>query len=226
MTFPDLGIKRLREEIHLLEAGAVDALHTVLHLAGTSPGDRSIRVCVLSVELGERLGLPHDEIRDLEFSALLHDIGFVGLPTELFRRPGPLTQEERRMLRRHPRLGEAVLGGIPGFERVGRIVRNHHERPDGSGYPAALRGSEIPLPARILTVAETFQAMMTDRSYRNRLPLGDAVARLRAGAGRRYDEAVVEQLDRDAAAFERLLEDSRLRTPAPHLAPSLAEDRS
>lgn len=226
MSFPDLGIKRLREEIRLLEAGAVDAFYTVLQLAAASPADRSVRVCVLSVELGERLGLPPDEIRNLEFSALLHDVGFLGLPNELLSKRGLLTAEERRILRRHPQLAEAVLGSIPGFERVGRIVGGHHERPDGSGYPDALRGPEIPLPARILAVAETFQAMMTDRSYRNRLPLSEAVDRLRADAGRRYDETVVEQLGRDAAAFERLVEDCRRSLEAQRLGSPLGADGS
>ena len=209
--FPDLGVKRLAERIRRLEAGAVDAFYTVLQLTGSTLADKSVRVCVISLELGERLGLSADEIRDLEFSALLHDIGFLGLPDEILRKQGLLTPEERQLLRRHPRLGEEVLAGIPGFERVGRIVGGHHERPDGSGYPAALRGSEIPLPARILSVAETFQAMMTNRSYRTRLPLSEAVERLRAGAGSRYDAAVVEQLGQDAGNFERLVADSRLR---------------
>lgn len=210
VMFPDLGVKRLLEEIRRLQAGAVDAFYTVLQFAGADVSGRSVRICVLSLELGERLGLPPDEIRDLEFSALLHDIGFLGLPAGFFRKPGLLSEEERRMLRRHPQLGEEVLGAIPGFERVSQIVAGHHERPDGSGYPAALRGSEIPVPARILAVAETFHAMMTDRSYRRRLPLEDAVERLRAGAGQHYDEAVVEELGRDAPTFKRLLADSRL----------------
>ncbi len=215
--FPDLGIKRLAEEIRHLETGAVDALHTVLQLAGSKLADKSVRVCVLSLKLGERLGLSPSEIRDLEFSALLHDIGFLGLPAEILSKHGLLTPEERQLLRRHPKLGEAVLGGIPGFERVGRIVGVHHERPDGLGYPAALRGPEIPMPSRILYVAETFQAMMTDRSYRTRMPLREAIERLRDGAGSRYDEAVVEQLGRDANSFERMLADCSLRVGADDL---------
>ena len=215
--FPDLGVKRLIEDIRRLEAGAVDALHTMLQFASSSLGDKSVRVCVVSLELGERLGLSSAEIRDLEFSALLHDIGFLGLPPEIFSKPGLFTSEERAQIRRHTELGEAVLAGIPGFERVGRIVGGHHERPDGRGYPHALRGRQIPLPCRILSVAETFQAMMTDRAYRKRMPLGEAVGLLRAGAGSRYDETVVEHLGRDAVTFERLLTDRRLRLGSPDL---------
>ena len=217
LTHPDLGTKRLLEEIRRLEAGAVDALHTMLQFAADGLSDRSVRVCVVALELGERLGLSTVDTRDLEFSALLHDIGFVGMPGEIFRKDGLMTLEERRLLMRHPKLGEAILGGIPGFERVGRIVGGHHEQPDGQGYPDALRGSEIPLPSRILSVAENFQAMMTDRTYRKRLPLAEAMAMLRAGAGSRFDESVVEQLGRDARAFERLLADRRLRLDRPDL---------
>lgn len=223
LTFPDLGAKRLLESLRRIEAGAVDALHTLLRFSGSGSSAKSLRICVLAIELGERLGLPAADIRDLEFSALLHDIGFVGLPTQLLRRHGVLSGEEREQLRRHPTLGEAVLCGIPGFERVGRIVGGHHERPDGRGYPDALRGQEIPLPARILSVAETFQAMLTDRSYRCRLPLAEAVQRLRAGAGSRYDEAVVELLGRDPVGFERLLLHSTVRLGESDIDPHLPQ---
>ncbi len=209
--FPDLGVKRLLESIRGLESGAVDALHTMLRFASFGLADKSVRVCVLALGLGERLGLSSVDIRDLEFSALLHDIGFLGVPERILHKPGLLTADERTQLQQHPQLGEAVLGGIPGFERVGRIVGGHHERPDGHGFPDALRGPEIPLPARILSVAETFQAMLTDRSYRTRLPLGEAISRLRAGAGSRYDGSVVDLLGQDAGGFERLLADTRLR---------------
>lgn len=219
LRFPDLGVKRLHESLRRTEAGAVDALHMMLRFAGSSPGDKSVRICVLAIELGERLGLPRAEIRDLEFSALLHDIGFVALPADLLRKHGVLTREERRQLQRHPELGEAVLAGIPGFERVGRIVGVHHERPDGGGYPHALRGQEIPLPARILSVAETFQAMMTDRSYRSRLPLREAIERLQAGAGSRYDQKVVGLLGQDPDRFERLLTDARMQLSEHELGP-------
>ncbi len=205
LRFPDLGVKRLLEGLRRLENGTASALHTLLRFATSSSGQKSVRICVLALDLGERLGLSALDRRDLEFSALLHDIGFLGLPESLFRKRGLLTPEERSLLRQHPELGEAILGGIPGFERIGRIVGGHHERPDGLGYPDALRGPEIPLPARILAVAETFHAMLARRSYRDRLPLEEAMQRLRDGAGSRYDERVVELLGRDARGYERLL---------------------
>lgn len=211
LLFPDLGVKRILENIRRLENGATEALHTLLRFAGASSGEKSVRICVLALDLGERLGLSSLDIRDLEFSALLHDIGFLGLPSGLLAKPGLLTPEERAQLRQHPELGEAILGGIPGFERVSRIVGGHHERPDGHGYPDCLRGPDIPLPARILSVAETFHAMLTDRSYRSRLPLTEAVQRLRADAGARFDERVVELLGHKADGYERLLSDGRLQ---------------
>ena len=211
LLFPDLGVKRLLEGIRSLENGTAEALHTLLRFAGSSDTAKSVRVCVLALDLGERLGLSALDLRDLEFSALLHDLGFLGLPSGLLAKPGTLSSDERKLIRQHPELGEAILAGIPGFEGVGRIVGGHHERPDGRGYPDNLRGTEIPMPARILSVAETFHAMMTDRSYRTRLPLDEAVGRLLAGAGSRYDEHVVELLRHEAESYERMLSEGRLR---------------
>lgn len=211
LLFPDLGVKRLLEGIRRLENGTADALHTLLRFAGSGRSQKSVRVCVLALDLAERLGLSALDIRDLEFSALLHDVGFLGLPTGLLDNPGVLSRDERVQLRQHPELGEAILGGIPGFERVARILGGHHERPDGHGYPDALRGTEIPMPARVLSVAETFQAMLAERPYRARLPLVEALEKLRAGAGSCYDERVVEILDGGAASYERMLSDHRLR---------------
>lgn len=211
LLFPDLGVKRLLESIRELENGAAEALLTLLNFAGSSDSRKSVRVCVLALDLGERLGLSALEIRNLEFSALLHDIGFLGLPAGLLEKPGLLDYEERKLVRQHPEVGEAILAGIPGFEGVSRIVGGHHERPDGRGYPDSLRGSEIPMPARILSVAETFHAMLTDRSYRTRLPLDEAIERLRTGAGSRYDERVVELLRHEADGYERMLSDRRLQ---------------
>ena len=227
LLFPDLGVKRLLEGIRRLEDGTTEALHTLLRFAGSSDTAKSVRVCVLALDLGERLGLSALEMRDLEFSALLHDLGFLGLPSGLLDKPCTLSCDERQLIRQHPELGEAILAGIPGFEAVGRIVGGHHERPDGRGYPDHLRGTEIPMPARILSVAETFNAMMTDRAYRTRLPLDEAMRRLHAGAGSRYDERVVELLRHEADGYERMLAEGRLRvdfsTIDPYVSPPEVE---
>ena len=228
LLFPDLGVKRLLEGIRSLENGTAEALHTLLRYAGSSDTAKSVRVCVLALDLGERLGLSALDIRDLEFSALLHDIGFLGLPSGLLDKPGTLGADERKLIRQHPELGEAILAGIPGFEGVSRIVGGHHERPDGRGYPDNLRGVEIPMPARVLAVAETFHAMMTDRSYRTRLPLDEAIRRLQDGAGSRYDERVVELLRNEADGYDRMLADGRLRldfaTIDPYVSPPEVEN--
>lgn len=205
LAFSGIEIKRLYERIRNTREGAASALGALVQLEGGHQGRRSVRVAVLALEIGHRLGLPARAIRDLEISALLHDIGFLCLPGALRSRRGRLSAEERQLIHRHPELGRAILSRIPGFESAANIVANHHERPDGRGYPAAVRGDAIPRPARVLAVAEALHAMLTGRSYRARLPLGEALDRLRRGAGWRFDGQVVEQAGRLAASFERLL---------------------
>jgi HD-GYP domain-containing protein (c-di-GMP phosphodiesterase class II) len=148
---------------------------------------------VLSV--AEELGLDQRQLRDAEFVALLHDVGKVRIPTELIRKPGPLTPEERTLMETHTIEGQEMLekvGGLLG--EVGRVVRSCHERYDGRGYPDGLAGEEIPLIARIVAACDALSAMTTDRSYRAALPLSAAVDELRGNAGTQFDPDVIEAL--------------------------------
>ncbi len=215
--FPDFRIRQLRERIRSVREGAASALGALAALDGHSNGGRTARIAVLALELGYRIGLPARTIRDLELSALLHDIGFLALPGELRSRRGRLSLAERREVERHPEIGRRILSQVPGFESAARIVGCHHERPDGRGYPGAVEGEDIPLPARVLAVAEGFHAMLTGRPYRPPLPLAEAVARLNHSAGHCYDPAVVVQAGRIAPSYERLLESPRLEILAAEL---------
>jgi diguanylate cyclase (GGDEF)-like protein len=145
----------------------------------------------MSVKVGEELGLEPLALKRVELGALFHDIGKIGIPSAILSKPGPLTAEERALIETHPALGEQILAPIDQLEHVRPIVRACHERYDGKGYPDGLRGSEIPLEARIIFVCDAFHAMTTTRPYRDALPVEEARRRLLDAAGAQFDPAIV-----------------------------------
>jgi diguanylate cyclase (GGDEF)-like protein len=156
----------------------------------TSSHARSIRD--MALELGRRLKLDEDAYKRLELGALFHDIGKIGIPSEVLLKPGALTEEEQRIVRTHPEVGERILAPIQRLGDVRPIVRACHEHYDGSGYPDGKSGAEIPIEARIILVCDAFDAMTTDRPYRRALPVAEAVRRLERGAGGDFDPAVTQ----------------------------------
>ena len=145
----------------------------------------------MAVQVGRELQLDRAALKRLELGALFHDIGKIGIPSEILHKPGPLTDEEFALVREHPELGERILAPIDRFAEVCPIVRACHERWDGQGYPDGKAGTEIPVEARIVLVCDAFHAMVTDRPYRARLTDDEAVRRLRAAAGTQFDPEVV-----------------------------------
>ena len=129
---------------------------------------------------------------DLEMGALLHDIGKVGVPDSILNKPARLTDEEYAVVKRHPEFGWTVLRNLPGFERTSLYVLHHHENFNGTGYPAQLKGSEIPIGARIVSVIDAFDAMVSSRPYRRGLPFEEAARRLRESSGTQFDPGVVQ----------------------------------
>ncbi|MDP9284475.1 MAG: diguanylate cyclase [Actinomycetota bacterium] len=158
----------------------------------------------MSLLVGRELGLERDAMKRLEFGALFHDIGKIGIPSEILKKPGPLTDEEFEIVKKHPELGEKILAPIDRLADVRPIVRSCHERWDGQGYPDGLVGHEIPIEARIVLVCDAFHAMATDRPYRKHLSVDEAVRRLRESAGSQFDPSVVE-------TFTRLFESGAVR---------------
>jgi len=159
-------------------------------------GRHSRQVVELAVAVARLLGLGPRERRRTEFAALLHDVGKIRMPPDVIKKPGPLTEDERLVLRRHTIEGERILGQVGGLlADVGGIVRSSHERFDGRGYPDGLAGDEIPLAARIVSCCDALSAMVTDRPYRRALPVEDAIAELRADHGRQFDPRVVAALE-------------------------------
>jgi HD-GYP domain-containing protein (c-di-GMP phosphodiesterase class II) len=158
-------------------------------------GSHSRDVVELALEVGRRMGLASDALRDLEFGALLHDVGKIAVPKEIINKPGKLTPEEWEVMKRHTIEGQRMLANVGGvLARVGVIVRSSHEDYDGTGYPDGLVGDAIPIEARICSACDAFSAMTTDRSYRAAMPVADAIAELRRCAGTQFDPDVVRTL--------------------------------
>ena len=174
----------------------VRALAEVLEEVDPYTRQHSIRVAEYSILLGRALGLSERAVRDLEYGALLHDLGKVGRQYQyILQKPGRLSLEEQATMRAHPAEGAAIVAKVRALRGAAAIVKNHHERPDGLGYPCGLRGDDIPLGSRIVMVADAFDAMTSDRPYRRALPPERAVAELRKHAGTQFDERVVAALD-------------------------------
>ena len=146
----------------------------------------------LALRVGDELDLDKRGLKRLELGALLHDIGKIGIPSDILSKPGRLTAEERALIETHPELGERIIAPIDRLQEVRTIVRHCHERWDGRGYPDGISGEEIPLESRIVFVCDAYHAMTTDRPYRKRLSHPEAVRRLRDGAGSQFDGRVVE----------------------------------
>lgn len=149
------------------------------------------RLALYAVAIGERMGLSHDELIALRYGALLHDVGKVGVDELIIRKGGPLTPAEYRTMQQHTVIGERIVQPLRMAPSVGPIVRYHHERWDGRGYPDGLAQEAIPLGARIVAVADAFDAMTTLRPYNRVLGVDEAAERLRAGAGIYWDPQVV-----------------------------------
>jgi putative two-component system response regulator len=149
------------------------------------------RVSKLSVMLAERAGLSIKDIEQVRMGGILHDIGKIGIPDNVLNKHGPLNEDEFRIITSHPVQGEKILQPLRSLREVGTIVLHHHERFDGGGYPAGLTGKEIPLFARIVAIADCFDAMTTDRPYRKALAMETALAELEQGAGVIWDPSLV-----------------------------------
>jgi len=185
-----LQIKELQMQLLSARTSLICAMNQLLDLKDLNTGVHSTRLAEWAVRIGRELGLDDGYLQDLEVAAILHDIGKVGIPDSILKKPAKLTDEERALMQKHPEYGWGVLRVVPGFERASLLVLHHHEAYDGSGYPAGLRGEEIPIGSRIVSIIDSFDAMVSSRPYRKGLPLEEAVRRLEAGMGTQFDPTV------------------------------------
>jgi putative nucleotidyltransferase with HDIG domain len=221
--------RRLESTLELSSAyrGTALVLGDVIEADDGYTGEHCKSVVSLCLELAEHLELSPERQRNLEFAALLHDVGKIAIPKEIINKPGKLDPHEWTIIKTHTLEGQKMLERVGGFMReVGLIVRSHHERWDGGGYPDGLAGEQIPLEARIIACCDTWNAMRTDRSYRKALSYDVALAELLANAGKQFDPRVVETFvqrvapagDPDAAATV-LAPSTASRRRAPALVP-------
>jgi HD-GYP domain-containing protein (c-di-GMP phosphodiesterase class II) len=191
-TPESLRIKQLEEQVSALRNSVICAFNQLLDLKDLNTGVHSTRLAEWGMRVGQELGLDESELQNLEVAALLHDIGKVGIPDSILKKPGKLDEEEYALMKKHPEYGWAVLRMLPGFERAALDILHHHESFDGKGYPAGLKETEIPIVSRIVTVIDAFDAMVSSRPYRAGLPHEEAVRRLILSSGTQFDPVVVQ----------------------------------
>ena len=182
------------DELRASYVATVRALTNAVEARDAYTGKHAERVAAYGLVLAERIDPKLTEDPQTEFGFLLHDIGKVAIPDGILHKPEPLAEEEERLMRRHPVIGFEILDQIPFLSEAAKVVRAHHERWDGEGYPDALAGEEIPLAARVFSVADTLDAITTDRPYREGAPLSEAREVIARGAGTQFDPRVVEAL--------------------------------
>lgn len=196
--------KRQVEDMAGLHLRTIEALALAIEAKDQTSQDHLQRVRVYAVELGKKLGLPPDELEALRAAALLHDIGKLGVPENIISKPGRLTREEFERMKIHPIVGAEILERVQFPYPVVPIVRAHHEKWDGSGYPDGLCGQNIPIGARILAAVDCLDALTTDRQYRRGLTLEQAMDHVAAEAGRAFDPHVVALLEQSYLELEKL----------------------
>jgi putative methionine-R-sulfoxide reductase with GAF domain len=189
-----LDHNRMRQHYDATVQAHVEALAAAMDMRDRRTAQHSEDVVDLASQVGSLLELEPASLLELEFAARLHDVGKIQVPDAVLNKPGPLDPDENAVIRCHAAWGAETLSRIPGLEAVGTIVRFHHERWDGHGYPDGLIGARIPLASRIISVCDAFGAMTSDRPYRDAMASRDALQEIRAGAGTQFDPAVVVAL--------------------------------
>jgi GAF domain-containing protein len=189
-----LGHSGIAERVEPAIHAQVEALAAALDMRDRRTAQHSEDVVSLARRVGELLDLEPAALLELEYAARLHDVGKLRVPDAVLHKPGPLNDEEFELIKQHPVWGAETLASIAGLEVVATIVRFHHERWDGRGYPDGLDAERIPLASRIITVCDAWGAMLADRPYREGMHLEAALAELRAGSGAQFDPTVVEAL--------------------------------
>ena len=182
--------KQLKSALRQIEQSyehTLEALGAAIDLRDSQTAGHSRRTALYSTTIATELGATERELKNIAIGAWLHDIGKLSTPDAILLKPGPLTEEEWRIMRRHVEVGHDLVKRIPFLAQAAEIILTHHERWDGSGYPRGLKATEIPLGARIFAIADTVDAMTTDRPYRAALSFEEAREEIRSGAGKRYD---------------------------------------
>lgn len=174
--------------------------------AGRHLATHAERVALLAEKTARQMGLSDEETEAIYLAGLLHDIGKVETPEHILNKPAPLTDDERERIEAHPEKGREIIENATEYRGIGELVFMHHERFDGHGYPCGVKGTEIPLGARVISVADAFEAMVSDRPYRTALSYNEAAAELIRSSGRQFDPHVVAEFLKilDAGFFDHI----------------------
>lgn len=185
-------LKQAAHENHLLFINSIRMLAAAIDAKDPYTRGHSERVARYSVAIGKNMNLPEKEMRNLRISALLHDVGKIGIDDRILRKPGALTDDEFEVMKQHPAKGAAIMGGVAQLIDIIPGMKYHHEKWSGGGYPEGIRDDEIPMQARIVAIADTFDAMTTNRPYQKAMELNYVVDKIKSFAGTRFDPRVVD----------------------------------
>jgi putative nucleotidyltransferase with HDIG domain len=190
-----MSIKKalLFEEVRTTLFSTVEAFAFAIDAKDPYTFGHSKRVSQIAVDIAKKMGLPSDMVTMIRLAALLHDIGKIGTPEHILHKVGELSPDEMKKMREHPLIGARMLEGLPRMKQIAVWICSHHERHDGSGYPYGVKGEAIPLPARIISLADNFDALTSDRAYRNAYGRDEAIEIMRRDVGVRFDPALFEQ---------------------------------
>lgn len=187
-----LRVKELEEQHLSFRNSLICAFNQLLDLKDISTGVHSTRLAEWAIRVARKLQIPEGNLYQVEVAALLHDIGKIGVPDAILKKQAPLTAEERAIINRHPEYSWSILRLFPGLEDASLYALHHHESFDGSGYPSGLKGYEIPVISRIVSVIDAYDAMVSNRCYRKGLPHEEAIRRLLESSGKQFDLDVVQ----------------------------------
>ncbi|HUO15054.1 MAG TPA: HD-GYP domain-containing protein [Verrucomicrobiae bacterium] len=187
-----LRVKELEGQQESFRNSLICAFNQLLDLKDIGTGVHSTRLAEWAIRVARKLDIAEEQLYPVEVAALLHDIGKVGVPDAILKKQGPLTSEERAVINRHPEYSWSILRLMPGLDQASLYALHHHENFDGTGYPAGLKGHEIPLVSRIVSVIDAYDAMVSNRCYRKGLSHEEAIRRLLGSAGTQFDLQVVQ----------------------------------
>lgn len=214
-----MRVKELEEQLRSTRVSTICSLAQLLDLKHLAAGGQDARLAEWAVRIAREMGMNEEQAYAVEVAALLHDVGKLGIPDAVLRKNGPYDADDWAIMHRHPEYGWNILRLLPDLEQAAWFVLHHHERIDGNGYPGGLRGSEIPLGARIIAVVDAFDGMIASRTYQDALSIEEAVRRLVLASGTQFDGDVVAHFIRiveaEADDFARArLDRTSLEAPA------------
>jgi putative nucleotidyltransferase with HDIG domain len=199
-----------RQELTRSYTATVRALSNWVEARDSYTGKHAERVAAYGIEIARALGVARPEAPEMEFGFLLHDIGKVAIPDAILYKPSALTDEERQLMAQHPVIGAEILQGIEFLSEAAGVVRSHHERWDGTGYPDGLKGEEIPEAARVFAIADVLDALTTDRPYRPASSLAEAREIINGASGTHFDPTVIHAFNGiDDDTFASIVADVR-----------------